>query len=88
MSDRAPPLACDRSSSGELALWTVYNRPADFPDKIVARQFYVQVEGAFPTGKLITTETLCEMRVKLCRRGLFRLERAENDDPKVVETWI
>jgi hypothetical protein len=36
-----------------LAIWTVYDRPSDYPDRYVARCFDVSGDGAFPTGNVL-----------------------------------
>lgn len=67
----------------EVANWTIYDHPKDYPDKFVARKFVLDK----PTDETITGNTLDEVRRKL-PRGLVRFNRHETDDPVIVETWL
>ena len=74
-----------------LKLWTVYFNPTDHPGQFVARRF----DGDKPTEEFHTAR-----RIETVRRWIFKdakkfgqgtpvnLERAPNDDPCIVETWI
>jgi hypothetical protein len=73
-----------------LAIWTVYERPLDYPDKFVARLFEIEGEGAKPTANIIITPDLqtlreiltLELHLSVC------LPRHESDDPQIVECWL
>ena len=41
------------ASDGKLRMWTVYDRPKDFPDAIVARLHEVDAGGSVPTSVTI-----------------------------------
>lgn len=73
----------------DLSLWTVYDHPRDFPDHFVARRF--SMRSGKPTSDVLTAPTLALLR-KLLQDGvdyrLTRLERAPDDDPVIVETWL
>lgn len=69
--------------SYELELWTVYDSPIDLPGRFVARKWVLDQ----PTNELLQDKTLEGLRAKL-PQGLTRLERSQQDDPKIVETWI
>jgi len=66
-----------------LALWVVYDSPIDLPGRFVARKWLNEI----PTSELIQGKSLDELRSRLTM-GLYKLDRAESDDPKIVETWI
>lgn len=66
-----------------LELWTVYDSPIDLPGRFVARKWVLDQ----PTNELVQDKTLDGLRAKL-PRGLTRLERSPQDDPKILETWI
>lgn len=70
-------------------MWTVYEHPADAPGAYVARRWEL-VAGQPPraTGDTVTGVTLDVVRWPLERMGLFRIERAPEDDPCIVETWL
>lgn len=71
------------TEASALALWVVYDSPIDLPGRFVARKWHNET----PTAELIQGTTLDELRSRL-PGGLYRLDRAETDDPKIVETWI
>lgn len=66
-----------------LELWTIYDSPTDLPGRFVARKWLLDQ----PTGVLLQDKSLEGLRGKL-PLGLARMERSEQDDPKIVETWI
>lgn len=67
-----------------LEIWTVYNDPLDYPGKVVARLWINDT----PTEKVIVADTLPVVRKRLANKGFYRLPRAAEDDPKIVETWL
>jgi hypothetical protein len=72
-----------------LVMWTVYNRPKDYPDRCVARAWLV-IDAPEPvaTGSVIIGATLAGVREQLARDGLVCLARRPEDDPAIVETWL
>jgi hypothetical protein len=64
-------------------LWTIYDRPSDYPESFVARKFIVS-----PTDEVIVRDTLAEVREAIGSRALVRIERSPLDDPKIVEVWL
>lgn len=72
--------------TGELCLWTIYEKPRDWPDKFVARMFV----GDKPTATALHGETLDEVRGLILRLypGLYCIPRNPRDDPAIVETWL
>jgi hypothetical protein len=72
---------------GALSMWTVYERPKDYACGYVARRF--DVAGAVtPTAMTLKCLELEPIREKLARAGLIRLDRNEDDEPQIVETWL
>jgi hypothetical protein len=76
----------------DLLIWTIYERPADFPNSYIARPFSTLIgasQGGVPYGMRCYLEaaTLNELRL-LLPMGLYRLERNAADDKKIVETWL
>lgn len=67
-------------------LWVVYDHPLDYPDLFVVRRY----RGTQPTDELIVGPSLLSVRTQLRARrsDLIRFERAENDDPCVVEVYL
>jgi hypothetical protein len=72
-----------------LHIWTVYERPSDFPDEFVARLYLVGDGGTNygATSTVLRAPDLDGIRAKL-PRGLWRVERSPTDDPVIVESWL
>ncbi|MFC7462310.1 hypothetical protein [Hydrogenophaga defluvii] len=70
-------------TNNALPIWVVYDNPVDFPGRFVARKWLNDT----PTAETLQSSTLEELRSRL-PPGLYRLERADSDDAKIVETWI
>jgi hypothetical protein len=80
-----------RHNAGDtLWIYTIYDRPRDYPDRVVVRPWVV-VPGsleAVPLKICRTYETVEQAR-EACRRfGLYKLDRQPGDDPCIVETWL
>lgn len=73
---------------GVLTMWTVYEKPKDYPIGWIARMFEITRAGPKPTGSVIKCAELEPIRMKLARAGLMRLMRDESDEPQIVETWL
>lgn len=74
-------------ASEPLAMWTVYDHPADHPEGYIARLFEVTAEGAVPTGHTMSGQ-LEWIRMFMQSQGLACLTRNPDDDPVIVETWL
>ena len=61
----------------------VYRHPKDYPNKFVARLFDIDI----PTDVAEVADTLDEIRQTI-PPNMERIERHENDDEYIVETWI
>lgn len=73
--------------NSRFILFCVYHNPADFPGQYVARR-WVGLDPDYAPAAV--APTLEEVREKLLKDnpGLTRLDRQENDDPVIVETWL
>jgi hypothetical protein len=72
-----------------LAMWTVYKRPTDYPDKFVARRFDVGAGGPKPSADIIVAEDLKTLRTILRdEMHLTCLSRDPSDEVQIVETWL
>lgn len=72
-----------------LSIWTVYDKPRDFPTMFVARRF--EITGApdpQATSDIIVASELAPIRDMLMRRGLIALQRSKSDEPHIVECWL
>jgi hypothetical protein len=73
---------------GRLTIWTVYERPKDYPIGYVARAFEITSTGPKPTSHAIKCLDLQPIQEKLMRAGLTRLMRDDNDEAHIVESWV
>lgn len=72
-----------------MNLWCVYNKPKDYPDKVVARRWVLSASGEpEATDDLVIENRLESVRRKLLEKNLFPLPRHDNDDACIVESWI
>jgi len=70
-----------------LEIWTVYDRPLDYPASFVARKSVVGASIVTVTHEMFTADTLDELRA-LLPQGLYRVHRFAQDDPNIVEVWL
>lgn len=75
------------SDPSAFSIYTVYNRPKDYPSGYVLRRFEVVQRGSGLTQDTWFAPTLEEIR-QFVPVGLVRMLRDEMDDPVIVETWI
>lgn len=71
-----------------LSMWTVYDRPRDYPNSYVARRSEVTAQGRTLTSDLMVSGDLDLIRDVLQKRGLHRIPRYPNDVPCIVEVWL
>jgi hypothetical protein len=81
-------LQAEAAKRGALAIWTVYERPRDYPCGFIARRFEVSGLGPKPTRQVIKCLELEPIRDKLERAGLVCMARQEGDEPQIVESWV
>jgi hypothetical protein len=73
---------------GALPIWTVYERPRDYPAGYVARMFTIGAEGAKATGHAMKCLELEPIREKLHRAGLVLIPREDADEREIIESWV
>ncbi|MBO9129882.1 hypothetical protein [Bacillus sp. 165] len=67
----------------KIPIIAVYENPADFPGKYVARLFDLQQI----TNYIIVKDTLAEIRE--CIPSAFnKMPRSQEDDPTILEIWM
>ena len=71
-----------------LSIWTIYEKPLDFPLLYVARRFEIMRDGPRPTEDVITSRDIELVRRALSLRGLTPLPREEGERVQIVESWI
>jgi hypothetical protein len=73
---------------GALNFWTIYDRPTDYPHGIIARRHELPTGGKpTPTNHMLVAD-LEFLRDCFREAGLVCICRQENDDVKIIETWI
>lgn len=78
-----------RADRGELlAIWHVYDSPADYPGMFVARKSVITPGAIVNTAAVYVAADLATVRSPLERLGLYRMPRSEGDEPHIVETWM
>ena len=70
-----------------LEIWTVYEKPADYPQGWVARCWRVGPGQHSSPGEAFFCLTLEDAR-KCVPPGLHCMPAMPEDDPVIVETWI
>jgi hypothetical protein len=74
--------------SKPLRMWTVYERPSDYPENYVARLFEVDAVGSHATENIVIAPDLEFLRALMIGMGLVKMVRDPKDDPVIVEVWI
>lgn len=72
---------------GILSMWTIYDRPKDYPTGFIARRFAVTELGPCPTLDAYAGE-LEAIREAFYQAGLIRMTRHDDDEAQIVETWL
>ena len=81
----------DAMDRGALPMWTVYDKPTDYPTGYIARRY--EVGGAGRRGVILATNDtivgpLEEIRNTFKLAGLTCLPRDEADERQIVECWV
>lgn len=72
-----------------LVMWTIYDRPLDFPQGFIARKWMVSGQPAVAqaTNETLTDDSLDGLRKRL-PPGLYQMPRGALDETQIVETWL
>lgn len=70
-----------------LNFWTIYDKPKDYPHGICARRHEAKDGSSTPTDNFLVGD-LQFLRDCFRGAGLVCICRQENDDAKIIETWI
>jgi hypothetical protein len=77
-----------RPEHARLQLWTVNDRPSDYPSNYVARLSTIGADGAQMTQHLLVSSDLNAIRAQMMAWGLHCMTRRPDDDPVIVEVWL
>lgn len=72
--------------SGDLVIWTIYNRPLDYPAGFVVVPWTIR-RGKELRGDSYHAPSLEAARA-LLPPGLYRMPREPGDDPAIEESWL
>jgi hypothetical protein len=72
---------------GNLNIWTIFDKPRDYPHGHIARRFEIGSGQTIATDDSLVGE-LEELRQVFWQAGLMKLSRSEGDEPQVVESWV
>lgn len=75
-----------------VTLWVVYDHPGDHPDDYVARQFHVHGDGSVALSEVspfIAPDLEVVRRfIRAVAPGAVSFDRAPDDAPVILESWI
>lgn len=74
----------------QLIIYTVYNKPSDFPDHVVCRRWLCDADGTEKVDKELFASypTKEEMYNFLMSKGLVQMGRHQDDDPVILGNFI
>jgi hypothetical protein len=70
-----------------LSMWTIFDHPRDYPDKIVVRRFEIGPGWSRPAEVWALTDTLEEARATI-PEGRTIIPRDPADDYNIIESWL
>lgn len=77
-----------RGSPAIISLYTVYERPKDYPEGYVIRRFEIRPESPDPIPCEATYGATLDIVRERLPLGLVRLKRSIGDEPHIVEVWV
>jgi hypothetical protein len=86
-ADKVIEAQAEAAKCGAVTIWTIYDRPKDHPQGLIARMHLVAKGRSVASDWTIEGE-LAEIRDTLHMAGLVRLERDSKDDARIVESWV
>lgn len=70
-------------------MWTIYEHPADYPDRYVARLWVVTAGQRRDSGSFLASPDLELIRHFLQNQlHLTVIPRSPDDDPVILESWF
>lgn len=71
-----------------LPIYVIYDHPKDYPDHYVIKRDLVDTNVYRDPGYIFKHENLEVCRREMVMKGLVCLQRHQNDDPVIIETWL
>jgi len=72
----------------EMTIFAVYDKPKDYPDKVVVREFFICKGVAIMKEIVYKGDTVEEVKRVFDRKGFAFLDRSPGDDKVLVGTYI
>ena len=69
-------------------MWSIFDKPLDYPQGYIARKFEITKEGVKPTKDTIKDKSLEEIREGFIELCYFCIPREAADVPSLVESWM
>lgn len=70
-----------------MSLYTIYDKPPDFPDSYPVRRFDITGDDVTP-GPIVGQGKTLEAARSYVPVGLHRIARAVTDHPTIIESWL
>ena len=75
-----------------MNLYVLYDHPLDYPSHVIIRRWEVTGDIAVPTPKEVVFQgddlDSCRDFIDSNFPDLVCLARSDQDDPKIIETWV
>lgn len=73
-----------------LSMWVIYDHPKDYPGNFVVREWKIGPNYSTPVKAAKVVDTLDEARaaIRELNPDATQLDRREDDDPVITETWL
>ena len=80
----------EAAQRGVMSMWTIYDRPEDWPDGYIARRYETSEGETVMTDNNLAggPEALMLLRFVFEEAGLRYRPRHRDDKPEVVEMWM
>ena len=75
------------SKKTTMYLWTIYNKPIDYPDNVIVRKFAIVDGSIYMTGEMYICNSVDEAR-SMVPKDRVCIPRDPVDEPQIIETWI
>jgi hypothetical protein len=71
-----------------LRMWTLYEKPADYPDAFVLREWVITGGGAVPMRGTFVASKLETLQGMMADKGLTFIPRDPRDPPHILGVYL
>ena len=72
----------------QLTIWTIYDKPKDYPHGFIARKFLASRDSLVPTQSIMICSNIEPIQQELEANGFAKVSRDFADQPSIVESWL